>query len=81
MFLEFEENDFDGHSPVYIMQQMQNLGYNTHNPIANIGSIGVFIAYYVARLIILFTITKKISKNYKNYSAMYDHHYNQLIFG
>ena len=36
----------------YILDQMEDLGYSTHNSIVNLGSLGLFSFFYVVKVVL-----------------------------
>jgi hypothetical protein len=55
VLLEFDDPEQDKMNS-YILDQMEDLGYNTHNSIVNLGSIGIFSFFYVCKVLFYFLL-------------------------
>ena len=47
---------------IHILDQMQDLGYDSHNSMLNLGSLALFSFVYYVRLFMFFTIVKLFYK-------------------
>jgi hypothetical protein len=55
VLFEFDEPEQERMNSL-ILDQMENLGYSTHNSIVNLGSIGIFSFFYVCKVLFYFSI-------------------------
>jgi hypothetical protein len=62
------------------MDQLQILGYESHNPIVNLGTFAIFILLYLIKLCILYTVLKPFRERYNVIKKYYQNIYDQLIF-
>ena len=59
LVFEFDEDLHDSLEPE-IFDQMETLGYETHNSLLNLGSISIFSSVYYVRLLFLFLVVRNI---------------------
>jgi hypothetical protein len=56
------------------------LSYESHNPILNLGTLGVLISFYIVKISVLFLILRPLRK-YERIAGFYEKLYATLIFG
>jgi hypothetical protein len=64
MVLEFDE-EAQIENQVYLLDQMENLGYNTHNCIQNLGTIVFLILVYSFEVFICLILVRALAKYYE----------------
>ena len=76
----FGEANFDDQAAVNIPDQMQNLQYDSHNPVVNMGTLGLFMLLYLIKILFLFVILRPLKNKSRNTKSCYEKMYKQLIF-
>lgn len=64
---------------MHILDQMEDIGYETHNSLLNLGSLWIFLTFYVVKVIIYFAAVL-IKRAFKTDRLMFTEKWKKSLF-